>query len=58
MIIQQKLHDVKVIVLPGRSHEDSFEMDGTKLKRALNFTPQISLDTGIEELINYYSANS
>lgn len=57
-IIQQKLPDVKVIVMPARNHEDSFEMDGSKLKLALGFAPQRSLDKGIEELINYYSATS
>lgn len=57
-IIHQKLPDVKLTLLPGRIQEDSFEMDGTKLKRALSFTPHRSLDTGIEELINYYSAAS
>ncbi len=54
--VRQKLPKTKIEKLPPRKNEDSFEMDGNKLKRVIKYAQQKSLDAGIESIISEYNA--
>jgi len=54
--IQEALPQTVVNVLPGREHEDSFEMDGQKLAQVTAFRPSVDLKTGVQQTIQYFSA--
>ena len=51
--IKNYLPKTKINLLPERKNEDSFEMDGTKIKNELGLHPKYEFAKGINELINY-----
>ena len=53
-VIRKLLPAIEVQLLPGRAHEDSFEMDGQLLFNQIGFRPSTPLESGMQELINYY----
>jgi nucleoside-diphosphate-sugar epimerase len=55
-IIRDVLPATHLNMLPAREQEDSFEMDGAFLYRAVGFRPAIGLKTGILEIINHYQS--
>lgn len=52
-LISRLLPQTIVNVLPKKINEDSFELDGTKIKNELGLYPKYNLDKGINELIDY-----
>ena len=51
ILIKNILPDTQINYLPGKKNEDSFEMDGAKMKNELGLIPKYSLSKGIKELI-------
>ena len=51
--IKNYLPKIKINLLPERGNEDSFEMDGTKIKNELGLYSKYEFAKGINELINY-----
>lgn len=52
-IISSFLPKTKINTLLERKNENSFEMDGTKIKNELGLYPKYEITQGINELINY-----
>jgi nucleoside-diphosphate-sugar epimerase len=54
--VHRELPETKIEKLPPRENEDSFEMDGGKLKRIIKYAQQETLNAGIEGIISKYNA--
>lgn len=54
--VKRNLPETRIEKLPAREGEDSFEMDGTKLKTVVEYAQQKSLDAGIKGIIEEYNA--
>ncbi|MDQ4121027.1 MAG: SDR family oxidoreductase [Acidobacteriota bacterium] len=53
--VRQKLPETKIEKLSARDNEDSFEVDGGKLKRIIKHAQQKTLDAGIKGIISEHN---